>query len=308
MRSLMKCLAVFLAVLTLGIGGLSAAAAGELDLISLTQGAGASPTYHWWYGCSPTAAGMMLAYYDRNGYRGLRYDNLIPGGLAELSTFPDSWSYLANNAIASTGHVSQFYNAAYGATGDDLVSTRDFDCLADFMRTSQDAVGNFNGGTTFYFLDNGRRLYARDLFNAKVTNDGMLGLDQYFRYAGYNTSTPNQDTTFYSQLVKTPLLSYGFTLDNYKTEIDAGRVVMLQLSGHSMFGYGYSGDLILFHDTWDALEHSMSWDALYSGMDLIGVTAFEPTGGLPVPLPPAWLLMISGLAALGGWRRRFRKN
>ena len=35
-----------------------------------------SPGYDWWYGCSPTSAGMIMAYYDRNGYGGLAAQNI----------------------------------------------------------------------------------------------------------------------------------------------------------------------------------------------------------------------------------------
>ena len=32
-----------------------------------------APNYDWWYGCSPTSAGMLMGYYDNNGYAGLNY-------------------------------------------------------------------------------------------------------------------------------------------------------------------------------------------------------------------------------------------
>ena len=31
---------------------------------------GGAPDYEWWYGCSPTAAGMLMGHYDINGYGG----------------------------------------------------------------------------------------------------------------------------------------------------------------------------------------------------------------------------------------------
>ena len=54
---------------------------------------------------------MMMGYYDRNGYDGLYYTNLVPGGVAETSTF-GSPGALANKIIASHGHQYDFYNAS----------------------------------------------------------------------------------------------------------------------------------------------------------------------------------------------------
>ena len=53
----------------------------------------------------------------------------------------------------------------------------------------------------------------------------------------------------------------GFTFEDYKQEIDAGRPVMIQVSGHSMLGYGYndSETLVYLRDTWDYGSHSMTW-------------------------------------------------
>src|SRR3989339_478683 len=85
------------------------------ELISFSEGlclpdAG---NYDMWYGCAPTAAGMMLGWYDRNGY-----PNLVPGGDAELSTFgkPDC---LVNSSIASPGHINDFFRKGYGFFKDD---------------------------------------------------------------------------------------------------------------------------------------------------------------------------------------------
>jgi hypothetical protein len=46
---------------------------GDRQLVSHTQGGNLTNTanYQWWYGCSPTAAGMLIGYYDRNGYSNL---------------------------------------------------------------------------------------------------------------------------------------------------------------------------------------------------------------------------------------------
>lgn len=48
---------------------------------------------------------MMMGYYDINGYGGEGYDNLVPGGTAELSNYGNP-SAIANDAIASSGHIN----------------------------------------------------------------------------------------------------------------------------------------------------------------------------------------------------------
>jgi len=50
-------------------------------------------------------------------------------------------------------HINDFYREGYGAKGDDVDPPyHNFNCLADFMGTSQDSVGNSNGAMTFYFF------------------------------------------------------------------------------------------------------------------------------------------------------------
>ncbi|MCK4275487.1 MAG: hypothetical protein KAX78_03170, partial [Phycisphaerae bacterium] len=128
------------------------------------------PAYTWWHGCSPTAAGMLAGYYD-----GLGYDDLIVG---DASTQTDD----VNEAIASsgdgvytggggvissgtvgTGHIPDY--ALYNDIDDSSepwpepdmsedwivayegVLPHPDDCLADFMGTSQSALGSGMGWT-----------------------------------------------------------------------------------------------------------------------------------------------------------------
>lgn len=272
-----------------------------------------APDYDWWYGCSPTSAGMMMGYYDRNGYGGLYYDNLVPGGQAELSTFGPG-PYIANDAIASKGHTDHFYPGdmvtAYGNSGDDIPgrTSAQFDSLADFMGTSQDSVGNSNGSTSFWNCVDGSRLYASNIFGYGpyyYNTSGMFGMWEYVEYTGYGSEDP--DSNFFNQYIKgygnNP--NMGFTFTDYMAEIDAGRVVMIHVEGHSMFGYGYDAltNEIILHDTSSPAEHSMTWGGSYYDMELYGVTCFIPTGG-EVPIPGALWLLGSGLIGLVAVRKR----
>ena len=193
--------------------------------------------YAWWYGCSPTSAGMMMGYYDRNGYGRVDYSHLVPGAEAEPETYagpPTGWSTLANHTIASPGHVGDSYRAGYGAFGDDVAAPQHrFDCLADFMGTSQDSCGNSNSTTTFYSWPDGSRLCHTDVellapiypeFNLPDTS-GMYGIYEYLTYAGYG----DQVISLCNQLIVEQGLQLGFSLADYRDEIDAGWPVMIHV-------------------------------------------------------------------------------
>ena len=302
-------LLIFLVLVGVSLGVSSVAGAAVLQAEHFGAGVTlpSSPDYDWWYGCSPTSAGMMMGYYDINGYGGKDYSNLVAGGTAELSSFGNPGA-LANSAIASSGHIADFYSDGDGASGDDVDQPfHDFDCLADFMGTSQDSVGSSNGGTWFYNWTDGARFTAEDAVTEGVWNEsGMYGIGEYVDYAGYDT------VELYNQYVDTLEKTYGFSYDDYKAEIDAGRTVMIHVTGHSMFGYGYDdtdlNDLkVLLHDTWNAGEHSMTWGGAYSGRDMQSVTVMEISDGDIIP-EPASLAIWSLFCILGLGYGRYRKR
>jgi len=263
------------------------------------------PDYNWWYGCSPTSAGMMMGYYDINGYGGYSYNNLVPYGVAELSNYGNPGA-LANQIIASDEHIADFYSGGNGASGDDVAPPHhSFNSLADFMGTSQDALGSPNGSTWFINYTDGSRFYAYDALDLGLADiSGMYGLWEYEQYAGYGLGTV-YDQMIYNQYIDAMGYTYGFTFDDYMAEIDAGRPVLIHVTGHSMFGYGYDAQTneVLLHNTWWEGEERMVWGGSYYGRQHRFVTVFEPT----VPEPGTFLLLGSGLLALVFFRKKLKK-
>lgn len=84
----------------------------------------------------------------------------------------------------------------------------------------------------------------------------------------------------------------GFSLDNFKAEIDAGHPVMINLKGHTIVGYGYDGTTIYIRDTWDSdpsHTYTMTWGGSYQGMAMQAVSVVHPAATPAVQLesPPA---------------------
>ena len=69
MRKMKKIVALILAIVVLGCWGVSIAGADELGFYAQSDVNLNGPSYGWWYGCSPTSAGMMMGYYDQKAMR-----------------------------------------------------------------------------------------------------------------------------------------------------------------------------------------------------------------------------------------------
>lgn len=257
------------------------------------------PTSTWTYGCTATSAGMIFGYYDRVGY-GNMYAGPTNGGIAPLTNLGQgqdpahpiqgSTSLIATQAgfdgrsAGTDGHVDDYW-AEYKATGPDpyvgkWTEHQWADCTADFLGTNQWKYSGQRNGPIDRNTDGATRVLY-DPTGAKVVDytdpqrglpatDASHGLRLFAESRGYSVITNFTQQTDNAA-------SGGFSFSDYRREIDAGRPVMIQLTGHSMVGIGYepTSQTVYVHDTWDNNTHSMSWGGSYTGKSMQAVTVIQ---------------------------------
>ncbi|MBN1455052.1 MAG: hypothetical protein JW945_02205 [Methanomicrobia archaeon] len=273
------------------------------------------PAFDWSYGCSATSGAMMVGYYDRTGYSNM-YTGPTNGGVCPLdnsvwghTTYPKvisgecplSATHQGKDGRETRGHVDDYW-IDYGSTAKDPFIKNGWpehaygDCTGDYMKTNQYNYNNFDGSTTFYFYTNGAATRYTDLYPSYHNLDGCCGLKMFFESRGYTV------TDMYNQYIEELELTYGFTFDQYKAEIDAGRPVMIHVEGHSMLGCGYNDpDTVYLHNTWDYNSHSMTWGGSYSDMQHYGVTIVQLAA-----LPPPEFPEINSCNSEGGAQTYFQ--
>ncbi len=264
------------------------------------------PAFSWSFGCSATAAAMQASFYDRTGYYNM-YAGPTHGGIMPMDN--SSWGDVTINGqvrhqcpLSATrdgvdgrsgrGHVDDYW-ILYGSTANDPYITNGWtqhtwgQCTGDYMGTNQTAYGNSDGNTTFYYYDNGA--IVCDYVAPAGHKDGCYGLRKFYESRGYTVlSNCNQKIYGYNGNTQ------GFTFAQYKSEIDAGRPVLIQVEGHTMLGYGYdnTGSVVYLHDTWDYNNHTMTWGGYYGDMVHYGVTTIQLQDYTPNPC--------SNIISLGG--------
>lgn len=248
------------------------------------------PAFNWSYGCSATCAAMLFGYYDRMGY-GNMYSGPTNGGVCPLDS--SIWGYTQYPSIRCyecplsathqgldgrvvKGHVDDYW-IDYGDAGPDpyvgnWTEHIHGDCTGDFMGTNQSKFSSTDGATTFYHNPSGDPLY--DYTGSEPTRrDGCHGMRLFAESRGYSMETN------YTQLIlgqgSDP--ARGFTFSQYMAEIDAGRPVIIHVTGHTMLGYGYdtAGNKVYLRDTWDYGSHSMTWGSTYEGLQHKSVTVIR---------------------------------
>jgi len=192
------------------------------------------PSYYWWGGCSPTAGGMIIGYWndpdryplydgDATVWSG---DSYNPAGSAPNATaaIVASWEHVHEGDLLG-------YDTSRGRGHYDRFS-RDANCIADFMGTD-------DGGTGFGVMDGLEKFAAWDNPDTALNESVKATCDYYlYRFA----ASPDD------------------VWAQYLLEINAGRPAIVNLSansiGHSVAAYGYldnpgtDDDWFAVMDTW----------------------------------------------------------
>jgi hypothetical protein len=212
------------------------------------------PSYIWYNGCGPTAVGMVVGYWDGQGF-----DELVPGSAEVQNEYVDAM-------IASPGHIADYAypidNYYTGILPDKSTLggvVHESDCVADFMHTSWSSDDNMWGWSWSDMVDDGFSYYAKRANPA------------------YSIATTN-------------LVWNSLTWEWYVHEIDSGHpaVFLVDSDGNgytdhfvTAIGYGEWGDTKMYacYDTWDnyvwwfefARMSKGQWFGIYSA------TCFELT-------------------------------
>jgi hypothetical protein len=299
------------------------------------SGPGGVPEYDWWYGCSPTAGGMLTGWWDgRPGF-----ENLYDGDASVWSTAHSMPDFNPANFTGTHSMVASWEHHTAGQEngftyGDwqDSASYPDHaanpNCIADFMKTQ-------NGGS--------------------YTDNIVQGLMDYAAWDNPATAV-NESYLFDAWDVQVPYFGGGFGYDDMKAELSAGQPMLLDLMcyapviedwvGHSVVAYGYQDDMFqimdpaggsstpvtvggfAIRDTWMNGTNQSSWwgwggEVIYPVIDGDGVEwwPFRDMGGYsygsrwdwmvvegiyfqPVPEPSTLLLLAPALLGFAGLLRR----
>jgi len=271
----------------------------EPDIAAGTNIVSNVPALTWCFGCAATSAAMMYGHYDNIGYPNM-YAGPTGGGVFPMTNA--TWgTALINGETRALCPLSATRQGLDGRTikghADDYWITTDDpgpdpfignwtehtygECTGDYMGTNQSLLGNRDGATNFFYYSDGAPLYDHipvDPFQ----RDGCHGLRLFAESRGYTVQT-NFSQYIYGYGGNTQ----GFTFADFKSEIDAGRPVLIHVQGHTMLGYGYNdtGSTVYIHDTWDYFDHSMVWGGSYGDMEhyAVSVLRLAASGTTPIP-------------------------
>jgi len=225
------------------------------------------PAYLWRHGCGPTAAGMVIGYWDSQGY-----PDLVPGDASTQTAAVDAMiaddggEENCNNPV-----LNHYTDYACPVERSKLLPDKSTlggevhqnNCLADFMLTSRSSERNKYGWSWFIHVARAFTGYVK----LKYPEVDVQSKNIYWAY---------------------------FSWEDYKEEIDNNRPVVLLVdtrwywgTDHFVTGIGYNDETMEYgiYDTWDHEIHWYRWHQNGPGENwgVYGVTTLSlPTTGDPL--------------------------
>ncbi|MHC4945307.1 MAG: hypothetical protein ACYTG7_20005, partial [Planctomycetota bacterium] len=209
------------------------------------------PSYLWYNGCGPTSAGMVLGYYDGQGY-----DDLVPGSAATQTAEVDAMISSDGNWNDYCLPIDTWPDILPDLSEPPFGDEHPDDCVADFMLCSQSFNSMVYG-------------WARYI-HVPVAMDGYV-----HNMTSYNYLSEN-------------LVWGDFTWEVFCAEIDANRPVVLLVDTNGngstnhfvpAIGYDDEGDMLLYacYDTWDSSIHWYEFAQIAVGQPwgIYGATLFR---------------------------------
>jgi hypothetical protein len=181
------------------------------------------PAFDWVYGCTPTAAGMLVGYYAIHGYEKLNDGAICPldnsqwGHTKYPSVLCGECPFIASHkgyaGRSIFGHVDDYWIDLLSGSEDPYVAAGRAahvdDCIADFTRTSVKAWGESDGGTNIAYGGGGIKLIDHTAGEAFNKRDYAHGIKLFIESKGYTV------TTVYNQYITTSASINGFSYADF---------------------------------------------------------------------------------------------
>ena len=208
------------------------------------------PPYLWRHGCGPTAAGMVLGYWDGHGYQ-----QLVEGDAASQTNAVDQMIATGNGAATNYSDYclpldsppALLADKSSTPPGDEHAD----DSLADFMLTSRSAQGNYYGWSWFSNVDDALRDHVT------WAGDGL-----------YMATTSNL------------YWGSGLTWSSFRNEIDASRPMVFLVDSDGNGGTDHFVTAIGYDDG-DGTQRYACLDTWYTTVrwaDFAGMQSGHPWG------------------------------
>jgi len=221
------------------------------------------PAYLWRHGCGPTAAGMVIGYWDGQGF-----PNLVPGDAGTQTAAVDAMiADDGGNPECGSGALDHYQDYACpidrGTIDPDKSElggeVHQDNCLADFMLTSRSSEDNRYGWSWFKHVPQAFEAYVNMIYP-----DAKVKVENY-RFA-------------------------DFSWEMYKEEIDNNRPMVLlvdewahMVTDHFVTAIGYDDETMEYaiYDSWDTDIHWYEWHENAQGVvyGVYGITTLRISKG-----------------------------